>query len=194
MARTANSARKQVLKKPAAKQNTSKEAVDKAADKLVEKVAVEKLVSKVLDSKKIIEQKQAPASQSSKRPARVATGKTLSVSTPKISQKPEVQKPRKASANVLREIKYYQNNIGFLIPRAAIVRMVRSILLETVTKAKIPLDSNFKFTVQSLDIIHETLENYLVYLIELAYMAARHAKRVTLFASDIRLISRIKNI
>lgn len=195
MARTANSARKQVAKKTKEKSRPKQaDVIEKAADKLVEKIAAEKLVTKVLEDKKVIEKSQTPSSLSGKRPVKSTSSKSLSVSTPKISQKPN-PKPntRKMSANVAREIKYYQKNIGFLIPRAGVVRIIRSIILDNLAYSKTKTETNYKFTSASLDILHETLENYLVHLIELSYMAARHAKRVTLFASDIRLISRIKS-
>lgn len=131
--------------------------------------------------------KKIPSSQqgniAEKRPA-----KSLSVSVPTISQKPKPQ-PKKVAKNIMKEIKYYQNNIGFLVPRALIVRIVRQSLLNTL-KSKV--DSEYKFTSVSLNIIHEAIENHIVYLLELSYMAARHAKRVTLFPSDIRLINRIR--
>lgn len=116
--------------------------------------------------------------------------KSMSVRTPHISQ---VVKPKRArhggAGTVLKEIKYYQTNIGFLIPRAGIVRLIRGIAQETL---KNHTAQGLRFTSASLSILHEAIENHLVCLVELSYMAARHAKRVTLFASDIRLINRIK--
>lgn len=114
--------------------------------------------------------------------------KSLSVSVPTIGQKPKPV-PKRVSSNILKEIKYYQSNIGFLIPRALIVRVVRQVLFSTL---KIKSGDNLKFTAVSLNVIHEAIENHIVCLLELSYMAARHAKRVTLFPTDIRLINRIR--
>ncbi|KAI4291694.1 histone H3 [Pancytospora philotis] len=117
--------------------------------------------------------------------------KSLSVRTPVISQ---LEKPKKIASSqgklVLKEIKYYQSHIGFLIPKARILAMIRSIVKE-VNKS-MPRD-DFRFTSASLSILHECIENHLVCLLEYSYMAAQHAKRVTLFASDIRLVQRIKS-
>lgn len=187
MARTANSARKQVMSKPSGKAKTS-------VKKTLPKADVEKIVEKVLEQKQITETKVSPRrAVPEKKPVKTTASKTLSVSTPKISQKSKPKQVSKASKNVIREIKYYQSNIGFLIPRANIVRIIRGTLAESLSKLKTPHQEEYKFTSNSLDIIHEALEAYLVCLIELSYMAAKHAKRITLFASDIRLISRIKS-
>lgn len=138
-------------------------------------------------SKKAIKSK-TPTKDSSKK---TLQGRSLSVSTPKISQTPVSTKPKKTSKNILKEIKYYQNNIGFLVPRACVIRIIRECL--NLQLNMLPLHEQFKFSRAGFDIIHETLEDHLVYMMELSYMAARHAKRVTLFPSDIRLINRIMN-
>ncbi|KAI5169228.1 histone H3 [Pancytospora epiphaga] len=117
--------------------------------------------------------------------------KSLSVRTPTISQQEKPKKAKRPTQNtVLKEIKYYQNNIGFLIPRASLVRLVREISRVTL---KSIASEGLRFTSSSLNILQESLENHLVCLMELAYMASRHAKRITLFPSDIRLINRIKS-
>ena len=134
--------------------------------------------------------KTVPSSFNKTNVAEKKPSASLSVTTPKISQKPKPL-PKKTSKNILREIKYYQNNIGFLIPRAILVRIIRQTLLNTM---KSTVQDDLKFTTISINVIHEALENHLVCILELAYMAARHAKRVTLFPSDINLINRIKGI
>lgn len=117
--------------------------------------------------------------------------KSLSVRTPTISQadRPKASKHYSTATNVLREIKYYQTTLGFLIPKASLVRIIRGI---TKNVSKAPEKDSMRFTAAALNILHEAIENHLVYLLELSYMAARHAKRVTLYASDIRLIHRIR--
>lgn len=179
MARTANSARKQVTKKDDSKKAT-------VQVKSTDREAVGKIVGATL-----IEEKVSAAGYpiAGKRPA-----KSLSVSTPRIGQKPKPEATRKLSKNIIKEIKYYQSNIGFLVPRATIVRVIRSTLLDSIRSHKAQQAENLKFTSVSLNIMHEAIENYLVCLLELSYMAARHAKRVTLFASDIRLINRIRSV
>lgn len=179
MVRTANSARKQVAKKDDSKKTTIQV---KPADK----EAVGKIIGVPQAEGKV---SVAGYSIAGKRPA-----KSLSVSTPKIGQKPKPEATRKLSKNIIKEIKYYQSNIGFLVPRATIVRVIRSTLLDSIRSHKAQQGENLKFTSVSLNIMHEAIENYLVCLLELSYMAARHAKRVTLFPSDIRLINRIRNV
>lgn len=170
-----NTARKQVSRKVISPPKNTKKEDAKASGKVSKKTTSE-------DRKKSI----SPVARSQPR--------TLSVSTPKISKNPRPKKtPKKISRNILKEIKYYQNNIGFLIPRATIVRSIRKALSESLTKAKLESLDGFKFSSIGFDIMHESLENYLVCLLELSYMAAKHAKRVTLFPSDIRLVSRIRS-
>lgn len=116
--------------------------------------------------------------------------KSLSVRTPIISQheKPKVSRAN-ASKNIIKEIKFYQNTIGFLLPKAGVVKLIRHIMNDILKN--LPMEG-LRFTTNSMGILHEALENHLVCLIEVAYMLSRHAKRVTLFASDLRLINRIK--
>lgn len=116
--------------------------------------------------------------------------KSLSVRTPTIGQQ---EKPKKIksdnSKTIMREIKYYQTNIGHLIPKAGLVRLIRGLSRETLKNMPV---EGLRFTSAALNILQESIENHLVCLLELSYMATRHAKRITLFASDIRLINRIK--
>lgn len=152
-----------------------------AARKQVNRVSASQSSTKEDGKRSQGEEKSRPIAE--KRPA-----KSLSVPVPKISQMPKPT-PKRASKNVMKEIRYYQSNLGFLIPRALVVRIVRYILL-SVLKTKV--NEELRFTAVSLNVIHECIENHIVCLLELSYMAARHAKRVTLFPTDIRLINRIR--
>lgn len=150
MARTANSARKSIKKEEPIKSVSSQSKTDSRKGDENDMGAKKTVVSR------------APSHQeksfAEKRPA-----KSLSVTTPRISQK-EKPLPKKTSKNIIREIKYYQNNIGFLIPRAVLVRTVRQALLTTI---KQPISNDMKFTSVSLNVLHEALENHLVCIIEL---------------------------
>lgn len=168
MARTAHTARKQVSR-------ASEEEDDPGMKK--------SLKTQQTARKQVLKTVSTAEKKPAKKPA-----KSLSVSVPKIGQKPKPT-PRKISTNILKEIKYYQRNIGFLIPRALLIRVVRQILISTL---KAPTMENLKFTAIALNVIHEAIENHIVCILELSYMAARHAKRVTLFPSDIRLIKKIR--
>ncbi|ORD94150.1 CENPA [Enterospora canceri] len=106
---------------------------------------------------------------------------------PKISQgKVEVKKKSKQSKQIFKEIKYYQNNIGFLVTHASMVRLVRELTNQDVN---LP----YKFTRTAFEVIQEATENHIVKILEYANLVARHAKRVTLYASDIQLVLRIKS-
>lgn len=105
---------------------------------------------------------------------------------PKISQGPVKKRKKPAVSNVLKEIKYFQTHVGFLVPRASMVRVVKDIVNGNE-------DIPFRFTATSFDVLQEAYEAYVVNVLEYANVVARHAKRKTLFASDISLVLRIKN-
>ncbi len=116
--------------------------------------------------------------------------RSFSVKTPEITQrKKPSEKSRSVKNYAVKEIQFYQNNIGFLIPKASMVRMFR---YHANNMRKNLSGEGLRFTNNSVNILQEATENYLVCVLELAYMAARHAKRITLFPSDIRLVHRIK--
>ena len=96
-------------------------------------------------------------------------------------------KSRRNRRNVLKEIKYFQKNIGFLIPQARMIRIVKEIVNSDETR--FPL----RFTSSSFSVLQEAFENYVVRIFEYALLVARHAKRVTIYPSDINLVLRIKN-
>ena len=105
---------------------------------------------------------------------------------PKISQGKIVQKKHKIKSNVLKEIHCFQTHIGFLIPKAQMIRLIRGIVQE---KTNLPL----KFTRSSLNVLQEAFEAQIVQVLEYANLVARHAKRVTLFPSDINLVVKIRD-
>lgn len=184
MARTAHTARKEVPGPSKSKKESQDESKGGSKDVLQTKKAVKKLDEVIDKLDKAIEKSEKVESKVSK------ASRSMSIKTPVINQG---EKPKKSvsrsSRNVLKEIKYYQSNIGFLIPKANILRLIRSLILELMRGVS---SNQFRFTSTSVNVIHEAIENHLVSLLELSYMAARHAKRVTLFASDIRLIHKIK--
>ncbi|KAL6122483.1 cenpa [Nucleospora cyclopteri] len=107
------------------------------------------------------------------------------IKKPKISQG-QLKPKRKTGKNVLKEIKYFQKNIGFLIQHTTIMRIVRGITREEGGE-------EFRFTRTSFDVLQEALEAHIVNTLEYANLLARHAKRVTLFPSDIKLVLRIRS-
>lgn len=193
MARTAHTARKEVpipsksikTTKANSSGNDSQSKEQQKSQKTVKKLneVIEKL-DKAIEKTEKVDKKVSKVMNNPK------AKKTMSIKTPVINQGEKPAKSlSKKSKNILKEIKYYQTNIGFLIPKANIIRIIRSLILDLSRGSS---SNEFRFTSTSLNVIHEAIENHLVSLLELSFMAARHAKRVTLFASDIRLIHKIK--
>lgn len=123
------------------------------------------------------------------------SGKVFSKKT-KVTAQKSFKKPRvvqgsitpkhKKKSHVLKEIKYYQGLVGTISSRASFIKMVKEIMNSKE-------DNLFRFNSAALSIIQETTEYYITRVFEYATLAARHAKRVTVFPSDIRLVLRIKN-
>lgn len=131
---------------------------------------------------------------SPKTPEKKSTPKkerrSFSVRKPNITQsQPIKRKSKKANTMVLKEIKFYQKSTNFLISKSPFTRMVRDIAstLAKNTNADVP-----RFTAQSLEVLQEVFEAHLTTLMEASYLASRHAKRVTLYPSDIKLINKVK--
>merc|ERR1711890_45937 len=129
--------------------------------------------------------------------SKVARKRAMSVKPPTIEQspiKPKVKKLTKPSQKVLSEIKYYQNMTECLIPKATFNKQLREIL------NKICLEKNIegmRLTRKSAVLLQESVEAYITSLMETSYFCSSHAKRVTLFSSDVKLVKKItknKNI
>lgn len=135
--------------------------------------------------------KKTRRSEDSKKVSEKQPTRSMSVKTPVISTHSKPKKTKHDYAkNVLKEIAYYQSVTRPLVAKASVVRLIRGIVLKLQRHTS---SGPFKFSNEALNILHEVLENHLTLQMELAYLAARHAKRVTLFESDIRLICRIRS-
>lgn len=103
-------------------------------------------------------------------------------------------RPRyKIGERALYEIKKLQKTWDLQIPRASFHRLVREITQEIEVSILPPEDSGFKYQIAALQALQEAAEAYLVTLFEDAYLCTIHAKRVTLFCSDIQLCRRIRH-
>ncbi|OQS54073.1 cenpa [Ecytonucleospora hepatopenaei] len=107
-----------------------------------------------------------------------------------ISNKPMVVQgsitpKHKKRTNVFKEIKYFQKNIGFLVAKQTVKKLIRDIV-NTKSNFHIRMNSN------AFSMIQEALEAHIVNVFEYANLIARHAKRVTVFPSDIQLVIRIR--
>lgn len=118
------------------------------------------------------------------------TRSSFSIRKPNITQSQNIKKKKvKTGKHVLKEIKFYQNSTNFLMSKIPFIRMIRGIVQDIAkkTNADVP-----RFTAQSLEILQEVFESHITSLLEASYFATRHAKRVTLYPIDIKLISKLK--
>merc|ERR1711872_169549 len=92
----------------------------------------------------------------------------------------------KPGANAIREIKKFQKSTDLLIPKLPFTRMVRAMVLSRTGNDSLRLQSNAISTLQ------EATERHLISIYEDSFMCASHARRVTLMAKDIRLITKLK--
>ncbi|WUR02068.1 histone H3-like protein [Vairimorpha necatrix] len=114
---------------------------------------------------------------------------SFSIRKPNITHSQAKKKVKKSASIVLKEIKFYQKSTGFLCSRQPFVRMMRRISgnIAKNTNSQAP-----RFTSQALEILQDVFETHLTSLMETSYLASKHAKRVTLLPSDIKLINKVK--
>ena len=126
-----------------------------------------------------------------KQTARKSTGgkaprKHLTTKAPRKSTAASVPKHRryKPGTVALREIRRYQKSTELLIRRLPFQRLVREIVAEFMTDAR--MQSTAVMALQ------EASEAYLVGLFEDTNLCAIHARRVTIMPKDIQLARRIR--
>jgi histone H3 len=86
----------------------------------------------------------------------------------------------------LREIRKYQRSTMLLLRKAPFARLVREVTADTLERPSLRYQS---FALMALQ---EAAEAYLVALFEDTNLCAIHAKRVTIFPSDLQLARRIR--
>ncbi|CAN0877711.1 Histone H3-like centromeric protein CENH3 [Linum grandiflorum] len=101
----------------------------------------------------------------------------------------EAQKQRKKhrfkpGTRALREIRHFQKTIGFLIPVAPFIRLVKMISQEFSSGVN-------RWQAEALVALQEAAEDFLVHLFEDGMLCAIHAKRITLMKKDMELARRI---
>ncbi|XP_071517185.1 uncharacterized protein [Panulirus ornatus] len=84
----------------------------------------------------------------------------------------------------LQEIRHFQKGTGLLIPKLSFSRLIREILSG--------MDSNYRIQTMALMALQEAAECYIIGILELANLCSIHAKRVTLFPQDVKLVRRIR--
>lgn len=121
-------------------------------------------------------------------PVGIGGGKTLPYSTG------VKLRPRSRPGQVaLREIRRLQKSHELLLPRSTFHRVVREVT--QIIGHERDFDggnSYFKFQSAALLALQEASEAYLVQLFEDSYLCTIHAKRVTLFVSDMQLCRRLQ--
>lgn len=128
-----------------------------------------------------ISSESTSASESTASVQQAPARKKMSVRTPIISQPSTVNfQKRKKKSTVVKEIKFYQKTLMNLIPRACFVRLARK-------------HTDKRFTRESLEMLQEVIEGYIIELFEKGIKVGRHAKRVTCFIRDILLILELEN-
>ncbi|MFM8815971.1 MAG: histone H3 family protein [Actinomycetes bacterium] len=94
-----------------------------------------------------------------------------------------VQK-QKPGMMALREIRKYQKSSELIIPNAPFHRVVREVTQKM---------GEFRYTTDALLALREAAESYLVGLFTDSNLVAIHAKRITLFPSDMQLVRMLRN-
>uniref|UniRef100_T1IR83 Protein kinase domain-containing protein n=1 Tax=Strigamia maritima TaxID=126957 RepID=T1IR83_STRMM len=94
---------------------------------------------------------------------------------------PRARRRYRPGVKALKEIRKYQNSTELLIRKLPFSRLVREICADLSR-------TTFRWEVRALEALQEACEAFLVHLLEDANLCAIHAKRVTLFPRDIRLV------
>ncbi|KAJ1379869.1 Histone-fold [Sesbania bispinosa] len=97
-----------------------------------------------------------------------------------------VKKPHRyrPGTMALREVKKYQKSTELLIRKLPFQRLVKEITQD--------VKIDFQFQSNTVDVLQEAVEAYLIGLFEDTNLCAIHAKRVTIMPKDIQLARRIK--
>jgi len=113
---------------------------------------------------------------------------SVNESTQNKTYTPSRKKPRfKPGTRALMDIRKYQKSTDLLIPSLPFSRLVREVASE-----QLPPGTDIKFQSTALLALQESAECYLSQLFEDCQLCAIHAKRVTVFASDMILARRIR--
>lgn len=84
----------------------------------------------------------------------------------------------------LKEIKKYQEQTKLIIPRLPFQRLIKEIAQSS--------NSGIRFQSQAILALQEAAESFIAGFFEDSYLAALHAKRVTVMVKDMQLARRIR--
>lgn len=91
---------------------------------------------------------------------------------------------------ILKEIRRLQKGWELQIPRSAFHRLVREITQDMTSEE----NNTLRYQTAALEALQESAELFLCQLFEDSYCCTIHAKRVTLFPSDMRLCQKLQRI
>ncbi|XP_042878333.1 histone H3.3a-like [Penaeus japonicus] len=126
-----------------------------------------------------------------------ASRKRLSLATPrsikrhKLSMKKKTRTPGKEKRKhrfrpgtvALMEIRHYQKGANLLVPKLPFSRLIKEILHQYGV---------YRLQSMALMALQEAAESYVIGILEMANICSIHAKRVTLYPKDIKLVRRIR--
>lgn len=123
--------------------------------------------------------KQTTRASAQKAP-RNAHGGKAKLTPPKAARKPHKWR---AGTVAMREIKRYQNSAEHLVPKAPFKRLVREIIHG--------FNDDLRVQGATIEALLEASEAYLVEHFERTQTAAVHAKRITIYPKDSRLVTNL---
>jgi len=85
---------------------------------------------------------------------------------------------------LVAELRFYQNTTKLLVPRKSFSRIVREIMAK--------YDPTFRIQSEALEALQEASEAFLVHYMSDSNLCTHHAKRVTLFRTDMHLVKELK--
>ena len=133
--------------------------------------------------------KQTAFKSSNGKAPRKANGKMLAHPSSRRSAPTDgpIRKHRYRPGTVaLREIKRYQKSTDLLLRKLPFSRLVREIIQG--------YNSNLRITQSAMMALQEASEDYIKDKMEMANLAAIHAKRVTIYPKDIQLSRKIREL
>ncbi|ORD97031.1 H31 [Hepatospora eriocheir] len=180
MARKASSARKSAVT-PGGK-ISSLGKVTTPSKKKIRTHTARKVVATPTSVKKTTKSTSS-SSFANKEPIKIQRSK-ISISQPKVTLNPSQKLTKGAPKKklVLKEIKFLQQNVGTVLQRAPLLRLIKKILRDEDNF------ETFRLSKLAADCIQEGVEMIMVSVLEMATMLTRHAKRKTLFPSDLELV------
>lgn len=92
---------------------------------------------------------------------------------------------RTQEQTALREIKFYSDTVGHLIPRAAFGKLIRDVL------ANVDMGGGLRIQASALWILQESAEKFLTGYLSASNKCASHARRKTLMQQDMHLLKDI---